>query len=82
MRKVVWNTKCDLNKESIFCDRNFVTDYTNNEIPRALVFNALIPTGVYFLSIPVVGNPILASDAKYYLNTESMSDSSNLFSSI
>ena len=36
----------------------------NNEIPKALVFNALIPTWVYFLSIPVVGNPVLSSDAK------------------
>ena len=60
----MWNTKCYLNKEFIFCSRNFVTVYTNNEIPKALVFNALIPTWVYFLSIPVVGNPVLSSDAK------------------
>ena len=60
----MWNTKCHLNKESIFCSRNCVTVYVNNEIPKALVFNALIPTWVYFLSIPVVGNPVLSSDAK------------------
>ena len=36
----------------------------NNEIPKALVFNALIPTWVYFLSIPVVGDPVLSSGAK------------------
>ena len=45
---VVWNTKCHLNKEFIFCSRNFVTVYMNNEIPKALVFNALTPTWVSF----------------------------------
>ena len=61
---VVCNTKCHLNKEFIFYSRNFVTVYMNNEIPKSLVFNALTPTWVLFLSIPVVGNPVLSSDAK------------------
>jgi len=60
----VWNTKCYSNKEFIFCSRNLVMVYMNNEIPKALVFNALIPTWVYFLSIPVVGNPVLLIGAK------------------
>ena len=66
----MWNpvlssdAKCYLNKESIFCNPGCVTLYVNNEIPKALVFTALIPTWVYFLSIPVVGNPVLSSDAK------------------
>ena len=46
--RVVWNTKCQVNKEFIFCSRNFVTVYMNNDIPKALVFNAFTPTWVSF----------------------------------
>ena len=84
----MWNpvlssdAKYYLNKESIFYNPNFVTVYVNNEIPKALVFTALIPSWVYFLSIPAVSNPVLSSDAKCYLNTESMRNSGTIFSSI
>ena len=79
---VVWNTKCYLTTESKFGNRGIVTLYVNNKIPKALVLRTLTPNVDSFLSIPIVGNPILLSDAKCYLNTESLRDSSNLFSSI
>ena len=84
----MWNpvlssdAECYSNKEFIFCNPGFVTLYVNNEIPKALVSTALIPNWVYSLSIPVVENPVLSSDAKCYLNKESLRDSGTLFSSI